>query len=81
MNGYALGRAAELALLCDLVVAGDNARFGLPEITSALCGAGGTQRLIRCVGKALASRMVLSGESIDAAGATGRSGGEITRRC
>ncbi|HEE1220691.1 TPA: 2,3-dehydroadipyl-CoA hydratase [Klebsiella pneumoniae] len=61
VNGYALGAG------CDLIVAGDNARFGLPEITLGIMpGAGGTQRLIRSVGKALASRMVLSGESIDA---------------
>lgn len=59
--------AASWPLLCDLIVAGDNARFGLPEITLGIMpGAGGTQRLIRSVGKALASRMVLSGESIDA---------------
>jgi Enoyl-CoA hydratase/carnithine racemase len=67
VNGYALGAGCELVLLCDTVVAGDNARFGLPEITLGIMpGAGGTQRLIRCVGKALASRMVLTGEPIDA---------------
>jgi enoyl-CoA hydratase len=67
VNGYALGAGFELALLSDMVIAGENARFGLPEITLGIMpGAGGIQRLLRAVGKGLASRMVLSGEPIDA---------------
>ncbi|MCW5575097.1 MAG: enoyl-CoA hydratase/isomerase family protein [Burkholderiales bacterium] len=68
INGYCLGGGLEVALQCDLRIASDNARFGLPEVTLGfLPGAGGTQRLPRAVGLQKAKEMILTGRHIDAA--------------
>lgn len=74
VSGFALGGGCEYALACDLIIAGDTAKFSLPETSLGIIpGAGGTQRLVRAIGKAKAMDMILTGRMIDA-GEAERSG-------